>query len=520
MAATNALLAEEMSAIECNAQFLGVTRTLLMENAGRAVASEILRRFKKLPSVAIFAGLGGNGGDGFVAARHLAPRCRQVHLIILGDPSNIQHPPASTNWQIVEKMRHSVDSHIVRDSSELPNIQATVVVDALLGTGVTGKPRQPIVNALQKMNKLDAFKVAVDIPTGIHPNTGEPTIPDAFRPDLTVTFHRPKLGLVRNKERVGKVVVADIGIPPEAELYVGPGDVIHATQPRSIFAKKGDFGRLLIIGGSPQYFGAPILASIGALRSGVDLVYLAAPAQVIIAATSQSPDIIPMTLKGDKLTNEDLIQIEEALTNIQAVLIGPGLGKHHETLDTIGQILTMANKTKKPLVIDADALRVVSRIMNIGANTVITPHAGEFKRIAGFDVATPLLQRAQQVRDLAKKLKSIVLLKGPVDIVSTPNETRLNWTGHPAMSVGGTGDVLAGLVAGFRAQGVNSFQSACTATFVNGAAGLLAFQEKGPGLIALDLGEYIPHVLANPMASPIAYNMRIPLVDHLTKPND
>jgi NAD(P)H-hydrate epimerase len=517
MPATHALLAEEMSAIEWNAQFLGVTRQLLMENAGRAVAVEILRRFKKLPSIAIFAGLGGNGGDGFVAARHLAPRCRQVHLIVLGNPSTIQHAPAVTNWQIIEKMRHSVDSHIVKDSSELPRIQATVVVDALLGTGVTGKPRQPLVKALQKMNQMDAYKVAVDIPTGIHPNTGEPTIADAFQPDLTVTFHRPKLGLVRNKERVGKVVVADIGIPPEAELYVGPGDVIHATQPRSVFAKKGDFGRLLIIGGSQQYFGAPILASIGALRSGVDLVYLAAPAQVIIAATSQSPDIIPVTLQNDKLTKSDLPKIEQALTNVQSVLVGPGLGTHHETLDTIGQILTMANRMKKPLVIDADALKVVSRVMKIGANTVITPHAGEFKRIAGFDVATPLLDRAQQVRNLAKKLRSIVLLKGPVDIVSTPNETRLNWTGHPAMSVGGTGDVLAGLVAGFRAQGVNSFQSACVATFVNGAAGLLAFQEKGPGLIALDLGEYIPRVLANPLDSPIVYNLRIPIITGLHK---
>ena len=256
---------------------------------------------------------------------------------------------------------------------------------------------------------------------------------------------------------------------------------------------------------------------MGALRSGVDLVYLAAPAQVIIAATSQSPDIIPVTLQSDKLTNQDLPQIETALTNIQAVLVGPGLGSHHETLDAIGQVLTIANKMEKPLVIDADALRVVSRIMNIGANTVITPHAGEFKRIAGFEVAQPLLHRAQQVRDLAKKLKSIVLLKGPVDIVSTPNETRLNWTGHPAMSVGGTGDVLAGLVAGFRAQGINSFQSACAATFVNGAAGFLAFQEKGPGLIALDLGEYIPRVLANPMASPIAYNLQIPINNQLAE---
>ncbi len=508
---SQALLAEEMHAIELNAHFLGVSRLLLMENAGRAVAYEILRRFKHQPNVVIFAGLGGNGGDGFVAARHLATRCRYVDLIILGDPSNIQNPPAAQNWEIIKKMRHSINLQIVRDTSELPKVAADVIVDALLGTGVIGTPRPPFIKTLQLMNALNGFKVAIDIPTGIHPNTGQPTTDEAFQPDVTITFHRIKMGLVKNKDLVGKVVVADIGIPPEAELYVGPGDVIRATKPRSLFTKKGDFGRLLVIGGSMQYIGAPILASIGALRSGVDLVYLAAPSHVISAASSHSPDLIPIKLREEKLVNEDLPVIEEMLNEVQAALIGPGLSNHHETLDTVGKILTLANQLKKPIIIDADALKVVSRAMNIGADTIITPHAGEFKRIRGIEVAKPLLQRAQQVRDLAKTLNCVVLLKGPVDITSTPSDTRLNWTGHPVMSVGGTGDVLAGLVAGFRAQGISSFLSACAGAFINGAAGLLAFKEKGPGVIALDLGNYIPQILANPMGSPIAYDLQIPI---------
>ncbi|MFX1577864.1 MAG: NAD(P)H-hydrate dehydratase [Promethearchaeota archaeon] len=511
MSPTRTLLAEEMTAIEWNAEFFGVDRLILMENAGRAIAHEILKRSKKLTRVAIFAGLGGNGGDGFVAARHLAPRCRIVHLIILGEPSNIQNQAAKKNWDIIQKMRHSIDLHIVRDTSELPQLKVDVVVDALLGTGVKGKPRTPFIKTLQLMNKMDAFKVAIDVPTGIHPNTGKPTTKDAFCPDVTVTFHYAKVGLVKNKQHTGKLVVVDVGIPPEAELYVGPGDVIRATQPRPIYTKKGDYGRLLVIGGSSQYIGAPILASMGALRSGVDLVYLAAPSQVIIAATSHSPDLIPVTLNEKMLVNDDLSMIEEVLDKVQAVLLGPGIGDHHETLDTAGKIMSLANRLKKPLIIDADALKVVSRFMKVGVNTIITPHAGEFKRIRGINVAKPLLQRAQQVRDLAKTLKCVVLLKGPVDITSTPTETRLNWTGHPIMSVGGTGDVLAGLVAGFRTQGVNSFLSACAGAFVNGAAGLLAYQEKGQGVIAFDLGEYIPRILANPMASPIAYNFRIPI---------
>jgi NAD(P)H-hydrate epimerase len=149
--------------------------------------------------------------------------------------------------------------------------------------------------------------------------------------------------------------------------------------------------------------------------------------------------------------------------------------------------------------------------MKLGPNAVITPHAGEFQRIAGHGVEEALGQRAGAVRELAKMLQCVVLLKGPVDIVSTPTDTRYNWTGTPAMSVGGTGDVLAGLVAGLRAQGVSSFLSASVGAFVNGAAGMLAFRAKGAGLIASDLLEYAPQVLANPTVAPVAYNIPIPI---------
>jgi NAD(P)H-hydrate epimerase len=361
------------------------------------------------------------------------------------------------------------------------------------------------------MNGLAGFKVAVDLPSGIHPNTGEPTTEAAFRADVTVTFHRPKLGLLKAKAFVGKLAVADIGIPPEAELYVGPGDVLRVTSPRPAYTKKGDYGRLLVVGGSNQYTGAPVLASLGALRSGVDLVYLAAPANVIAAATSQSADLIPITLQDKVLTQADLSVLEPVFANADAVLIGPGLGVRNETLDAIGELFTLASKYAKPVVIDADALKVISRVMKLGPNAVVTPHAGEFQRIAGYGVEEALSQRAEAVRELAKMLQCVVLLKGPVDVISTPTDTRFNWTGTPAMSVGGTGDVLAGLVAGLRAQGVGSFLSACVGAFVNGAAGMAAFRTKGTGLIASDLLEYAPQVLANPRAAAVAYNLPIPI---------
>jgi len=505
MKVTSALLPEEMAAIECNAEYLGVSRLLMMENAGRAVATEILRRHRGSPSVVIFAGLGGNGGDGFVAARHLARRAASVHLVVVGDPAAIRNEAAASNWRLIQRMRHSIRTYILRDASDLPPVRGSVIVDALLGTGAKGAPRPPIPRILQVMNEMQGMKVSVDIPTGIHPDTGEPTTEHPFKADITVTFHRPKLGLVRNKEHVGRLIVANIGIPPEAELYVGPGDVIRAVQPRPPYTHKGDFGRLLIVGGSRRYVGAPILASLGALRSGVDLVYLAAPPHVLSAATSQIPDILPVSLEGEALGMEDLPVVEETLTRVEAVLVGPGLGDRADTLDAAARVLKMAGKYQKPAIIDADALKVVTRVAKLGATTIITPHAGEFHRIAGHEVEEALGTRARQVHELAKMLKCIVLLKGPVDVIAAPTEVRLNWTGTPAMSVGGSGDVLAGLIAGLRAQGVASFLAACAGSFINGAAGLLAYQEKGTGLIASDLASYIPRILANPMTSPITY---------------
>jgi NAD(P)H-hydrate epimerase len=493
-----------MAAIEVNAEYLGVSRLLLMENAGRAVAIEILKRTRPKSRVAVFAGLGGNGGDGFVIARHLAAHC-PVDLIVLGDPSAIKHTATAANWDVVRRMRHSIRIHIVRDEAELPEITASVVVDAVLGTGVQGSPRPPIPMALQQMNQLTGIKVAVDLPTGIHPDTGELTTKAAFRPDLTITFHRPKLGLVRGKEHIGELVVTDIGIPREAELYVGPGDVLRVYKPRHPYSRKGDFGRLLVIGGSNRYVGAPILACMGALRSGVDIVYIAAPPNVIIAATKQSPDLIPLSFSMDVLTEAALPLVQDALTQVDALLIGPGLGDNKETLETTTKILSFAAKHDKPVVIDADALKAVSSDTKLGENTIITPHAGEFRRITRKAAAPNLTRRAKQTSNLAKKIDCVVLLKGPVDIIATSQKTRYNWTGHPAMTVGGTGDVLAGVCAGLRAQGVTSFLAASVAAFINGITGLYAFTEKGPSFVASDLLDYIPQVITNPMESPVVY---------------
>jgi hydroxyethylthiazole kinase-like uncharacterized protein yjeF len=266
-----------MRAIETNAEYFGVSLLQLMETAGRNVAEEIAARFQpKKTRVAIFCGSGGNGGDGFVAARYLTCLGFKVEIILAGKAQNIAHPSAKKNWVALQPLKNVIQLTEVKDSSLIPDVKADVAVDALLGIGLTGQLRPPIKQMVQKINSMDAFRVAVDIPTGINSDTGE-VLGTAIKANLTVTFYKAKPGLAKAKEYAGEVVVKNIGLPTELEAFAGPGDVQLAVKSRSPDAHKGTFGRLLVIGGSNVFSGAPALAAMAALRTGVDIVTVAAP---------------------------------------------------------------------------------------------------------------------------------------------------------------------------------------------------------------------------------------------------
>jgi hydroxyethylthiazole kinase-like uncharacterized protein yjeF len=228
---SEAITSREMRAIELNAEYFGVSQLQLMENAGHNVALEIASRFKPDKSVAIFCGLGGNGGDGFVAARHLSSMGFKVAVILAGKAKEISHKAALENWNALQFLKESVSIHEVDDSSLIPEATAEIVVDALLGTGTKGKLKPPISQLVEKINALDAFRVAVDVPTGIDSDTGE-ILGTAVKANLTITFHKTKKGLESAKEYVGELVVKDIGLPKEFEKFAGPGDVLLATKPR------------------------------------------------------------------------------------------------------------------------------------------------------------------------------------------------------------------------------------------------------------------------------------------------
>jgi NAD(P)H-hydrate epimerase len=492
------ITSREMRALELNAEYFGVSQLQLMENAGHNIALEIASRFKQDKSVAIFCGLGGNGGDGFVVARHLSSMGFNVTVILAGKAKEISHRAALENWNALQFLKESVSIHEVYDSSLIPDVTAEIVVDALLGTGTKGKLKPPISQLVEKINALDAFRVAVDVPTGIDSDTGE-ILGTAVKANLTITFHKTKKGLENAKEYVGELIVKDIGLPKEFEKFAGPGDVLLATKPRPSESHKGDFGRLLVIGGSETFSGAPAFVALAALRTGVDLAYVAAPEKTAHDIASMSPDLITIKLEGTHLNVGNVSALKTYIEAANAIALGPGLGLHSETREAVKAVIEAVEGAAKPLLLDADGLKAFAEFKKkLNVPLVLTPHAGEYAILTGKKLPEDLKEKISEVQKTAVELGAIVLLKGPVDIISDEKRFKLNFTGNPGMTVGGTGDVLSGIVGAFLAQQIDPFEAAVAGAFVNGAAGDFVFEEKGYHMVSTDLIQRIPHVLNDP----------------------
>ncbi len=491
----------EMKALELNAEYLGVSRLQLMENAGCAVAREVSSRFKPNDiKIVVYAGLGGNGGDGFVAARHLVGLGFKIDLVLAGKPNEIIDESARKNWEYIQISKNFINTHIVYDSSTIPKLESKVAIDALLGTGAKGELRPPILQLVREINQFSKFRIAVDLPTGLDADTGEVN-GEAVKANLTVAFHRAKPGLLKADEYVGKLVVVDIGIPPEVEVYAGPGDVYLAAKPREPEAHKGDFGRLLVIGGSETFYGAPALAALAALRTGVDIAYVAAPRSAAQAIASMSPNLITIKLDGDHLNPRNVSSIKEFFSKATAVVLGPGSGLHRDTAETVRLLIQVVEKMGLPLLLDADALKSFAGFKHkVRVPFVLTPHAGEYKILTGEAPPKELDDRIEHVRKNAADLGATILLKGHIDVISDGITVKLNYTGNPGMTVGGTGDTLCGVAGTFLAQGFSPMEAAVAGAFINGAAGDFAQEERGYHLVPTDIIEMIPKVMDDPMS--------------------
>lgn len=467
---------KEVKVLDINAEHAGVPPEKLMENAGRSVARAVEERFGQSKKICVVCGTGNNAGDGLVAVRHLADR-NSVYLAFVKGPEKLRTSVARRNFY---RAKNRV-SGFVKGPDELQGFD--VIVDAMLGIGIAGDVREPYVTWIDAINASGVPVVSVDIPSGLGTDR-------TVKPVLTVTFHDAKYGMTQ--ENCGEIRIADIRIPRDAARYVGPGEFVYYTLP-SQTAHKGDSGRVLVIGGGP-YTGAPILSGMGAYRTGADLVHIASTENVVRAAAGLMPEFITHPLSGDHIGEGHVEELQKLMRDADSVVLGPGLGRNQETVEAVQELIRSAPPV--PFVIDADGLFALSRMENFDSGLrlkgVITPHRGEFARLHPFDGETPL---EEAVRELARRTGMTVLLKGKEDTISDGERTKLNRTGNPAMTVGGTGDVLAGITGALLARGLSPFDAARLAAFISGSAGDMAFSEKSYGLLAGDVAEQIPAVL-------------------------
>jgi NAD(P)H-hydrate epimerase len=476
------ITAERMAQVDANAVALGVPRKQLMESSGNALARAVREETDPGDEVVVLAGRGNNGGDAFVAARFLDDR--EVTTFLVGRRATISTDIARQNWDALRNGEY--DARELRNSTAIEVPDAEVVVDALLGTGLGGAPREPAATAIAATNDADATVVSVDVPSGLDADTGDAAgaVVDA---DRVVTFHDDKPGLA---DLDAEVTVADIGIPETAELFVEAGDLLAVD--RDPDSHKGDNGEVLVVGGGP-YTGAPALAAQAALRAGTDLVRVACPESVAREVQGYSEALIVRPLTGEQLRPGHVDELLELAGDHDAVVFGPGLGEAERTRAAATEFLGAFDGR---VVVDADALSVVPDI-DTDAELVCTPHQGELREMGG-STAEGWRERADAVGELAAELGHTLLVKGRYDVVAAPGETRVNRTGNAAMTVGGTGDVLAGITGSLLAR-LPPLQAGAIGAYVTGRAGDLAVGDgetpEQYGLLPTDLPERVPAAL-------------------------
>ena len=438
---------ETMRVVDNNADDYGISAAERMESAGCVLAAAV--RSECPASVLILCGTGNNGGDGFVCARHLAKEC-SVKVIFTGEPKT---PEARAAFSALDGCPVELTTSWSPD-----DFSADVIVDALLGTGAALPLREPYASLVELMNAAKGRVLACDMPT-----------PGA-RADRVIAFHLAK---TQGAE------VYSIGIPFGAEVFCGKGDLLSVPE-KPAGAHKGWAGYVLVIGGGP-YQGAPFLAGTAALRSGADVVRVAAPVDGFM------PDLILERLPGDKVGKEHLTRLLALAENADVVITGPGLGADPESLEVAAQVVSAAKRA----VVDADLLR--NPLPKAREQTVYTPHAGEFARVF-CPVPEKLAERGILVREAAKRAGGTVILKGAVDVISDGSRVKFNQSGAPCMTTGGTGDVLSGVCGGLLAR-MNAFEAACAAVHAAGLTGELADEDTGDGLIASDLLRHLAYIV-------------------------
>jgi NAD(P)H-hydrate epimerase len=483
----------------------------LMENAGHRTVEVMLRRFgdplgKK---VSIFVGPGNNGGDGLVIARLLAAKLAKPVVFMLVPQEKLQGD-AAVNLDRLKEFPVPVIE--ISTEGDLENILPTlknswVIVDALLGTGLTREVSGMFAGIITKINESTCPVLAVDISSGLNSDTGKP-MGNCIQADITVTFGQAKIGQVvyPGRQCTGHLETVDIGIPHQAvtdadiKLDFLDNDLQKWLPERPVQAHKGKFGHLLIIAGSLGKTGAALLCSIGGLRVGTGLVTLCIPYELNRIAQTSLWEAMTVPLKSAAhgiLSIEDYPVISAALRNKQAVAVGPGIGTANETAELI---LKLYKEETLPMLVDADALNILatdnSVLSQAAGPRILTPHPGEMARLTGLSNQDIQENRLQTARDFANEHNVYIVLKGADSVICSPDgRTALNTTGNPGMAAGGMGDVLAGIIGGFLAQGLSAWQASCLGVYVHGLAADRLAAETAAGYLASEVADELPNVL-------------------------
>jgi hydroxyethylthiazole kinase-like uncharacterized protein yjeF len=493
----------EMRALDRAAvEKFGIAEELLMENAGQAVYSVLLKEFGcKGKKFLVFCGVGNNGGDGFVVARKIHSSGGAVKVFILGDPRKFKGA-AKLNFDILSRLPIEVRRLQSIEAAKADLYHCDGVVDAIFGTGLTRDVEGLYRDVIELINQSGKTVFSVDIPSGVHGDTGK-IMGAAVRADYTVTFGLPKIGnmLFPGYDLCGRLYVSHISFPPS--MYDADSLKVEISQPlrlppRDKNGHKGDFGEVLFIAGAASYFGAPYFSAYSFLKAGGGYSRLAAPASITPFIANKGSEIV-FVPQSETSAGSIALQNKRALLELaermDMVILGPGLSLQEETQQLAREL---AGEIGKPLLIDGDGITALCQDLSVikgrGAETILTPHLGEMSRITGTSVGEMDADKIDVLQRTAGELNAIIVLKGAHSLIGYPDQrVFINMSGNPGMATAGSGDVLTGTIAAMFGLGLSVQDAVRQGVFVHGLSGDLAAGDKGEdGITAQDILDYLP----------------------------
>jgi ADP-dependent NAD(P)H-hydrate dehydratase / NAD(P)H-hydrate epimerase len=493
--------AEEMRVIDrVTSERFGVPSLTLMENAGSAFADFVLEHYAGAQHIVVWCGKGNNGGDGFVAARCLHDRGKKVRVILLANPDDLRSDAAVVFGQLPEIVISARTSEELKTERMQIALQGDLYLDALLGTGFKPPVSALYAEAIAIMNASSVPVIAIDIPSGADADAMRPQAGTIARADAIVTFTAPRPAHIFGSLTNGLTRVAEIGSPKEAivsSLHLNvttAQDVSPLIGPRPADSNKGNYGHVLIVGGSLGKAGAAAMAGMAALRAGAGLSTVATPKSVLATVGGFHPELMTEPLAetdAGTISSAALDRVNELSKGKTVLAIGPGISREAQTSELVRALVT---KSELPIVLDADGLNAfegrTNELSGKSRTLVITPHPGEMARLAGISIPEVQKDRLGIARQFAREHELIVVLKGNRTLIVHPSgDTWVNPTGNPGMSTGGTGDILTGMVAGMIAQNPkNIFAAVTAAVYLHGLAGDVMREKVGEhSLVATDL---------------------------------